>query len=205
MLLTELVREARAKATDETQQKLTLSESAQRAREAKARKNACLNEASLVVAKRAKQEPLNMSTVGDSAIAMLVKGCAEPFAVLPMGTILAQLPKRQVSSTNHRALVTKLCRENRQTMMSHKLFSNVVHMTSKTFIQNMYRLGSACINLDHGAFRHCIQSLALRSDLAPILFLDAASYDETPMTVRTTDDALQESAETSRAFAAAVS
>ena len=49
-----------------------------------------------------------MSTLGDSAIALLVKGCAEPFAVLPMGTIPAQLPKRQVSSTNHRALVTKL-------------------------------------------------------------------------------------------------
>ena len=94
-------------------------------------------------------------------------------------------------------------------MMSHKLFSNVVHMTSKTFMQNMYRLGSACINLDHGAFRHCIQSLALRSDLVPILFLEAASYDETQMTVRTTDDALdlkhvlQESTETSRAFAVA--
>ena len=96
-------------------------------------------------------------------------------------------------------------------MMSHKLFSNVVHMTCKTFMQNMYRLGSACINLDDGAFRHCIQSLALRSDLAPILFLEAASYDETPMTVRTADDALdlkhvlQESGETSRAFTVAVS
>ena len=62
----------------------------------------------------------------------------------------------------------------------------------------------------HSVFRHCIQSLALRSDLAPILFLEAAaSYDETPMTVRTTDDALdlkhvlQESAETSRALAVA--
>ena len=118
-----------------------------------------------MVAKHAKQEPLNVLTVGDSAIAMLVQGCAEPFAVLPMGTILAQLPKRQVSSTNDRALVTKLCIENRQTMMSHKIFSNVVHMTSKTFMQNMYRLGSACINLDHGAFRHCIQSLALRSEV----------------------------------------
>ena len=76
-------------------------------------------------------------------------------------------------------------------------------------MQNVHRLGSACINLDHGAFRHCIQSLAFRSDLAPILFLEAASYDETPMTVRTTDGALdlkhvlQESAETSRAFAVA--
>ena len=64
-------------------------------------------------------------------------------------------------------------------MMSHKLFSNVVRMTSKTLMQNMYRLASACINLNHGAFRHCIQSVALRSDLVPILFLEAASYDET--------------------------
>ena len=40
LLLTELLREARliAKATDETEQKLTLSQSAQRARTAKARK-----------------------------------------------------------------------------------------------------------------------------------------------------------------------
>ena len=88
-----------------------------------------------MVAKHAKQQPLNMFILGDSAIAMLVKGCAD-FAVLPIGTILAQLPKRQVSSTNHRALVTKLCRENRHTMMSHKLFSNVVHVTSETFTQN---------------------------------------------------------------------
>ena len=86
LLLTELLREARliAKATDETKQKLTLSESSQRARTAKARKIARLNEVSLVVAKHAKQEPLNMLTLGDSAIAMLVKGCAEPFAVLTM-------------------------------------------------------------------------------------------------------------------------
>ena len=76
-------------------------------------------------------------------------------------------------------------------------------------MQNIYRLASACINIDHGAFRHCIHQLALRADLAPILFLEAASFDESPMTVRTTDDALglkhvlQESAETSRAFAVA--
>ena len=86
LLLTELLREARltAKGTGETKQKLTLSESSQRARTAKARKIARLNEVSLVVAKHAKQEPLNMLTLGDSAIAMLVKGCAEPFAVLSM-------------------------------------------------------------------------------------------------------------------------
>ena len=59
------------------------------------------------------------------------------------------------------------------------------------------------------SWSHCIQSHALRSDLAPISFLEAASYDETPMTVRTTDDVLdlehvlEESAETSRAFAVA--
>ena len=76
-------------------------------------------------------------------------------------------------------------------------------------MQNIHRLGSAPINLDHGAFCHCIQSLALRTGLAPILFLEAASYDETPKIVRTTDDAvdlthvLRESAETSRAFAVA--
>ena len=75
-------------------------------------------------------------------------------------------------------------------MMSHKFFSNVVHMTSKLFVQNMHRSGSACINLDHGAFRHCTQSLALRRDSAPILFLETASYDETPMIVCTTGDAL---------------
>ena len=90
--------------------------------------------------------------------------------------------------------------------MSHKLLSNVVH---RTLMQNIYRLGSACINLDHGALRHCIQSLALRSDLAPILSLEAASYVETSMTVHTTSNALdlkhvlQESAETSHAFAVA--
>ena len=93
--------------------------------------------------------------------------------------------------------------------MSHKLFSNVFHIISKTFLQNMYRLGSACIKLDRGVFRHCIQSVALRSGVAPILFLEAASYDKTPMTVRTTDDALdlkhvlQETVETSRAFTVA--
>ena len=103
LLLTELLREARliAKATDETEHKLTLSESAQRARTAKARKNARLNEASPVVAKHAKQKPLNMLTLGDSAISMMVKG---------LGTILTQLPKRQVSPTS--ALVTELCRES---------------------------------------------------------------------------------------------
>ena len=114
LLLTELLREARliAKAADETEQKLTLSESAHRARAAKARKNARINHVTLVVAKHAKQEPLNMLTLGDSTIAMLVKGCAELIAVLSMGTILAQLPKRQASSTNHRALVTKLRRDD---------------------------------------------------------------------------------------------
>ena len=52
LLLTELLREARlvANATDETKQKFTLSESAQRARTAKARKNARLDEASPVEA-----------------------------------------------------------------------------------------------------------------------------------------------------------
>ena len=38
-----------------------------------------------MVAKHAKQEPLNMLTLGDSAVAMMVKGCAEPFAVLSNG------------------------------------------------------------------------------------------------------------------------
>ena len=47
----------------------------------------------MVAPKHAKQEPLNMLTVGDSAIVMLVKGCAEPFVVFSMGTILAPLPK----------------------------------------------------------------------------------------------------------------
>ena len=48
LLLTELLREARliAKGTDETKQKLTLSESSRRARTAKARKIARLNEVS---------------------------------------------------------------------------------------------------------------------------------------------------------------
>ena len=54
---------------------------------------------------------------------------------------------------------------------------------SESLMQNISRLGSACINLDHGPFRHCIQSLALRSDVTPILFMEAASYDETPMIV----------------------
>ena len=205
-----MLREARAivKATDGTppQQKMTVAENAQRARTVKARRtNARANEASPLVAKHAKEEPLNrgMLTLGNSAIAMLVKGCPEPFPVLPMRTILARLLEQQGSSMDHRALVSKLCRKNRQTVMSHKLSTNVVHITSTTPI---YRLGSTCINLDHGAFRHCIQSLVLWSDLAPILFLEDASYDETPMTVCTTDYALdlknvlQESAETSRAF-----
>ena len=106
LLLTELLREARqgltAKATDEIKQKLTLSESAQRARTAKARKNARLKEASPVVAKQAKQERLNMLTLGDSAIAMLVKGCAEPFAVLPIRSSLSfQRDRFHPRTTSH--------------------------------------------------------------------------------------------------------
>ena len=42
-------------------------------------------------------------------------------------------------------------------------------------------LSDGMVNLDHGAFRHCP---VLRSDLTPILFLEAVSYDETPMTAR---------------------
>ena len=138
-----------------------------------------------------------MLTLGDSAIAMLVRDA------------LNLSPCSPWERSSHSFPSDKFHPRSVHESVSHKLFSNVVHMTSKTFMQNMCRLGSACINLDHGAFRHCIQSLALRSDLAPILFLEAGSYDETPMTVRTTDDALdlkhvlQESAETSRAFAVA--
>ena len=111
-------------------------------------KHARANEASCLLAKHAKEEPLDrgMLTLGDSAIATLVKGCAEPFSVPCMRTVLARNPERLVSSTDHCALATKLCKENRQTLMSHKLLSNVVHMTSQTLMQNIYRLGSACIN-----------------------------------------------------------
>ena len=108
LLLTEMMREARAiaKATAGTpsQQKMTVAMGAQRARTAKARrKNAHANEASLLLAKHAKEEPPDrgMLALGDRRIAMLV---AEPFAVLPTRAILARLPERQASSKDHRAL-----------------------------------------------------------------------------------------------------
>ena len=122
LLLTEMLREARAiaKATAVTpsQQKLTVAVGAPRARTAKARrKNAHANEASLLLAKHAKEEPPDrgMLALGDRRIAMLV---AEPFAVLPVSEILARLPERQASSTDRRALVEKVRRENRQTRTS---------------------------------------------------------------------------------------
>ena len=108
---------------------MKVSESSQRVRTAKARRqNARAKEASLLVAKHALDR--GVLTLGDSAIATLVKGCAGLFAVHPTKPILARHPERQVSCTDRRALVTKLCRESRQTMMSNQLLSNVSNMTS---------------------------------------------------------------------------
>ena len=135
LLLTEMLREARdcqGHCCDTITAKIdSCSECAKSPYSQGKRNNAHANEASLLLAKHAKEEPPDrgMLALGDRRIAMLV---AKPFAVLPMRAILARLPERQASSTDHRALVTKVCRECRQTRTFH-------------------RLGSACISLDHGA------------------------------------------------------
>jgi len=112
------------------------------------------------------------------------RGPSEVFGSSPLLSLLSGLPAASIADEDTTALVDAYCRTPTQNVLSALARCASLRISRRWVGEAVHRLGSAVVLADHAAFR-AFEDIVSKSSLECLLYLEAASYDETPMQVRT--------------------
>ena len=126
---------------------------------------------------------LKGANVSKDALDVLRKGAAGAFPTYPLSDALRHAAWKVGTTGSFTMLVDKLCRFEHASMATQAMLSEEVGLAGPALRQGIERVASARLIADHVGFRTLVKDLA-SADLDLLLFLETASYDETPMPTR---------------------
>ena len=112
------------------------------------------------------------------------RGPSEVFGASPLLSLLCGLPAASPADEDTTALVDAYCRAPTHNVLSALARCESIRVSRRHLSEALHRLGSAVVLADHAAFR-AFEDIVSKSSLECLLYLEAASYDETPLHVRT--------------------
>ena len=137
-----------------------------------------------IVPRGSHHEVLKQLVLPESMLVAVGRRASQPFDSSPLGPLALQLTQVRQTDERTAALVTNLCRQPNQQLVSATVRAHHLQVDRKTLCQFLPRVGSAIVTLDHAYMRRLELAIS-RADVELILYIDSAAYDETPMLTAT--------------------
>ena len=186
-LYTEQLRDIERETPEGSPAKMSRTESLQLARASRANKRAATKAGASQAAAGVGQTSLQAAnalaadmTLPPAAMELLRTGAFRPGLPSPLATVLTHLPVVAKASPKMEELVDEFARSDVGSATSAMARALRLGLRTDLMQKSLHRLASAALEADGDAFRRLVDSAA-KSGWHPLLFLEAASYDETPM------------------------
>jgi len=107
-----------------------------------------------------------------------------PFSFSPLGSHVEAASKTYLRDEKVAAVLDEYCRQPESTVSTLTVKAATVGVNRRDLRTMLSHIGSALVAADHMHFRD-LQRCFTVGNLVPLLFIDSAPYDETPMWMRT--------------------